>query len=379
MRRSLVVLTSLVLASSAFAEDKPKVNTLTPKEVADGWILLFDGETTYGWTAQSDQPNEKADFSVKDGALVLAGKKTLLRPNSRFRYFELTGEYKSKAKDNLVHLGFGRPGEQGSEIAVAQALSPSEQDEWRTISARWVPGKVVLQATEAGGVNVKEEMVASFGLRLPRNEEGRIELRNLKLRPLEAKPLFNGKNLDGWSINKADPKRMISKWEVTQDGELSLKNGPGDLVSEKEFDNFVLQVECKTLGEALNSGVFFRNIPGEYQNGYEAQIQNAFMSNDRTKPVDFGTGAIYRRIKARKVVSNDNEWFTMTVLAEGKHIATWVNGYQTVDWIDDRPTNANPRNGYRATKGPISLQGHDKTTDLLFRNIRISELPVEKK
>ena len=40
---------------------------------------------------------------------------------------------------------------------------------------------------------------------------------------------------------------MASKWEVTKDGELSLKNGPGDLVSEKEFDNFVLQLECKTL------------------------------------------------------------------------------------------------------------------------------------
>ena len=26
-------------------------NTLTPEELADGWILLFDGETLFGWTA----------------------------------------------------------------------------------------------------------------------------------------------------------------------------------------------------------------------------------------------------------------------------------------------------------------------------------------
>jgi hypothetical protein len=167
---------------------------------------------------------------------------------------------------------------------------------------------------------------------------------------------------------------MVSKFEVTKEGELSVKNGPGDLVTEKEFDNFVLQFECKTLGHGLNSGIFFRCIPGQYQNGYEAQIQNAFRNGDRTKPVDFGTGAIYRRVAARRVVSNDNEWFTMTIAANGKHISTWVNGYQTVDWTDERKANDNPRQGYRSAKGPLSIQGHDKTTDLLFKNIRIAEL-----
>ena len=38
------------------------------------------------------------------------------------------------------------------------------------------------------------------------------------------------------------------------------------------------------------------------------------------------------------------------------------------------PARLNPRNGYRAAKGPLSIQGHDPTTDLLFRNIRIAEL-----
>ena len=75
-------------------------------------------------------------------------------------------------------------------------------------------------------------------------------------------------------------------------------------------------------------------------------------------------------------MSDDNEWFTMTVIAQGRYIATWVNGYQTVDWTDERPANDNPRNGYRAAKGTLSLQGHDPTTDLLFRNIRIVELPA---
>jgi hypothetical protein len=78
-------------------------------------------------------------------------------------------------------------------------------------------------------------------------------------------------------------------------------------------------------------------------------------------------------------VSNDNEWFTITLVADENRISTWVNGYQTVDWKDDRPKDENPRKGYRSEKGPVSLQGHDPSTDLVFRNIRISEMPVEKK
>ena len=54
-----------------------------------------------------------------------------------------------------------------------------------------------------------------------------------------------------------------------------------------------------------------------------------------------------------------------------------MNGYQTVDWTDDRKPDDNPRKGYRAAKGTLSIQGHDPTTDLLFRNIRIAELKKE--
>jgi hypothetical protein len=78
---------------------------------------------------------------------------------------------------------------------------------------------------------------------------------------------------------------------------------------------------------------------------------------------------------ARKAVARDQEWFTMTVVARGRHIATWVNGIQQVDWTDNRPADKNPRKGYRGEAGPISIQGHDPTTDLSFRNIRIGVLP----
>ena len=56
-------------------------------------------------------------------------------------------------------------------------------------------------------------------------------------------------------------------------------------------------------------------------------------------------------------------------------MAAWVNGYQVSDWVDRRKPNKNPRRGLRLEPGTIMIQGHDPTTDLLFRNLRISELP----
>ena len=50
MSRLLAACAVLAFAFPASADDKqPKPNTLTAKEIADGWILLFDGETTFGW------------------------------------------------------------------------------------------------------------------------------------------------------------------------------------------------------------------------------------------------------------------------------------------------------------------------------------------
>jgi hypothetical protein len=137
-----------------------------------------------------------------------------------------------------------------------------------------------------------------------------------------------------------------------------------------------MQLDCFVDGDGLNSGVFFRSIPGEFANGYESQIHNGVKDNDPTKPVDAGTGAIYRRTVARRVVSKDHEWFTKTIVATGPHIAAWVNGYQVTDWTDDRAPDPNPRKGLRTEPGTISLQAHDPTTNLRFRNLRIVELPV---
>jgi hypothetical protein len=136
----------------------------------------------------------------------------------------------------------------------------------------------------------------------------------------------------------------------------------------------MLQLECKTNGEHLNSGIFFRCIPGDVMMGYESQIHNAYQDDDRSRPVDCGTGGIFRRQDARKVLSEDFTWFSKTIVAEGPHIAVWVNGVQVSDWTDRREPNENPRRGLRLEPGSLMIQGHDPTTDIHFRNLHAGEM-----
>jgi hypothetical protein len=211
-----------------------------------------------------------------------------------------------------------------------------------------------------------------FGFKV---EQGKsLPVRSLKLKPLNLQPIFNAKDLSGWKRFNTDEKRAKSKFTVTPEGWLNVKDGPGDLQTENPFADFIFQGECISNGKHLNSGIFFRCLPGQYQQGYEMQIRNQWEGDDRTKPVDFGTGAIYRRQPARKVVSTDGEWFGMTLIAHGRHMSTWINGYPVVDWTDPRPENENARNGCKLGAGPLSIQGHDPTTDLSFRNLRVVEL-----
>ena len=130
---------------------------------------------------------------------------------------------------------------------------------------------------------------------------GKIEFRNIKLKPLGMKRLLNGRDLAGW---KTFPD-LASVFTVTREGWLNVKNGRGMLESAGQYADFTLQLECFVNGKGLNSGVFFRCIPGDIMNGYECQIHNGYLGGDRTRPEDCGTGGFFRRQDARRVVADD--------------------------------------------------------------------------
>jgi hypothetical protein len=364
---------------------------LLPKELLDaGWIQLFDGQTLYGW-----EPVGDAKWEVVDGEIRTAGAAGgFLATTTEWADYELHVEFRASAATNSgVFLRTPKqptnPAVDCYELNIAPADNPfptgsfvarhkaaltdarfPAADEWHTFD--------VTAEAETLTVALDGAQLYQFGDPSPirighinlQSREGPVAFRNIRLRPLGLKPLFNGRDLDAWTTERAEQ----SKFEV-DNGTIRVIDGPGQIETNGELANFVLQLDCKVNGDGLNSGVFFRTLRRGRWTGYESQINNRFNNGDRTKPADFGTGGIYRRQPARYVVPDDHEWFTKTIVADRSHIAVWVNGYQVSDWNDPRQPAESPREGRRDGAGVIAIQGHDPTTNLEFRNIRAVELP----
>ncbi len=368
-------------------EDPPSI--LTEQELAEGWILLFDGQTLFGW-----KPATQANWQVRDGAITVTdGEPGLLCTTSQFGDYVLQVEFRAESGTNSgvflrtlpkpedvtsdcyeLNIASAKTNEfpTGSFVRRKRAEESVDDTQWHRfeVTARGghfvvkLDGRPVLDYTDPQPVRR-----GHIGLQYNR---GAVAFRNIKLKPLGTVSLFNGKDLSGW---KTYPE-LETKATVTPEGWLRIEGGRGQLESEGRYADFTLQLEVFVNGDGLNSGVFFRSIPGELMNGYESQIHNGFRDGDRTKPTDCGTGGIFRRQNARRVVADDRQWFTKTIHVDGPHMAVWVNGYQVTDWTDTRPPHENPRKGLRLEAGTIIFQGHDPGTDLMFRNIRIAELPA---
>jgi hypothetical protein len=413
MRILTTALLCLLVAHVTNAGEDPKPNTLTPKQIRDGWLLLFDGETTYGWYGPllASNPNRYGaiggNATVAAGVLQLGGEKeSSAWFGAPFSNFQLDFEYRLETRPGAVFVthflpsavpgggkGFLRADGQGWHRCTITARSDRATGQFTIQHEHFSPSGVLAHQSYSARAGLKQTL--KLGFRVPAG--GKLLLRNVKLKPWADYTLFNGEDLTGW--NEHPDKK--SKFSVTPQGWLNVKNGPGDLQTTKQFRDFLLQLECISNGKHLNSGIFIRAIPGQYQQGYEAQIHNGFNPEkpraytvDQYDPethkktgtikvesaaIDYGTGAIYRRMPARKQMAKDHEWFAMTVVAHGNHFATWVNGVQVCDWTDDRPANDNARQGCCLNPGAVSIQGHDPTTDLSFRNIRIAELPSPTK
>ncbi len=366
--------------------DAPHV--LSDADLAAGWIALFDGETLFGWKAYS-----KANWAVKEGAITVSeGEKGLLCTHVQFSDYELRLDYQATPETNsgiflrtptvaeledvttrCYELNIAPPSNgfpTGSLVGREKAEGIVTDNAWHTLHVTVLGDKVTVKHDDKELYTYTDKMPPGRGYIGLQLNSGAIAFKNVHLKPLALAPIFNGKDLTGWS----KPEGSKSEFSVSEDGLLKVKNGRGALESDGAYGDFVLQLECMTHAKELNSGIFFRSIPKELTNGYESQIHNGYKNGDRTQPVDHGTGAIFRRVNARLVVADDLAWLYKTVVADGANIEVWVNGYPVTAWTDERKADKNPRNGLRTEAGTLQIQGHDPTTDLSFRNIKIAEL-----
>jgi Domain of Unknown Function (DUF1080) len=358
---------------------------LVEAEVAAGWIALFDGESLFGWRNESN-----ANWQVIDGCIFAdEGQTGLLRTGSQFDNYRLRVEFAAgpDTDSGVVVRTSPRPADPasdcyevniapesnefptGSIVARSRVESGSETthhpDGFRWLEIVCLNDRIEVRLDGELLTDYRDEKPLGRGYVGLQKNTGPVRFRRVLLQPL-----FNDE------ANTPDLASWARSGDVVVEpdanGAVCLKSGPGQIESPDLYADFVMQLECKVAAK-VNSGVFFRCIPGETQNGYESQIDNAW-AGDRSAPSNGGTGAIFRRTEARRVVAEDQKWFAKTIVATGPHIAVWVNGYQVTEWVDGRKEDANPRRGRRLAAGSVLFQAHDVSMEASFRNFRISEL-----
>ncbi len=369
------------------AADKLLAARLPIEETRDGWIRLFDGHSFFGW-----QISGPANWRIEDEAIVVdAGEKSLLCTSVPWEHYELRVEVKADPQTNSgiflrTPLAPDDPATDCYEVNVAPLSNgfPTgsvvgrvrTQDDIVLDPQRWHLFEMRLVDNQLT-VKIDGEVVAEYTDSTPlsagriglQHNSGPVAFRDVRLRPIGAEELLD-KELSRW---QAYPE-MDARFTVNEEGQLHVQGGLGQLETRDHFDNFLLLAEAKTATDTVNSGIFFRCIPGERMNGYECQINNAMKDGNPLQPADGGTGGIFRRTDARIVAAEGGEWFTLLLVAHRDQMAAWVNGLQVTDWTDSRPADPNPRRGLRLDAGSIILQAHDPTTDVLFKSLQVQPI-----
>ncbi|ELR73417.1 Putative secreted glycosyl hydrolase [Fulvivirga imtechensis AK7] len=107
--------TNAVDETEAVTEEQTSLNTLSEKEKEDGWMLLFDGESSKGWRGYG-KDNFPSDWQVVDGTLYMAasGRGEAGSKNGgdiiydkKFKNFDLKLEWKVSEGGNsgIFYLG----------------------------------------------------------------------------------------------------------------------------------------------------------------------------------------------------------------------------------------------------------------------------------
>jgi hypothetical protein len=180
--------------------------------------------------------------------------------------------------------------------------------------------------------------------------------------------LFDGKSFQGWEGDTQKSFRIQDGAIVG--GSLQEKIPHNEFLCTKQsYSNFELRLQFKVLG--ANAGVQIRSqrIPNHYEvKGYQADLGDP----------EFW-GCLYDESRRNRILAKSNlaelskvlkrnDWNDYRIRCEGKRIRLWINGYQTVDYLEPDDTIEQ--------SGIVGLQIHGgPPSEAWYKNIVIEELP----
>jgi hypothetical protein len=181
--------------------------------------------------------------------------------------------------------------------------------------------------------------------------------------------LFDGKSFKGWEGNL---KHFRIEQGAIVSGTMKEPIARNEfLCTEAEYDNFVLRLKVKLVGDPAkaNAGIQFRTqrIPNDHEViGYQADMGQWYW------------GALYDESRRKKVLAQPdketlskalkpNDWNDYEIRAEGKRIRLSLNGVQTVDYTETDDT--------LVQRGKICVQIHSgPPTEAWYQDLTLEPL-----
>lgn len=186
--------------------------------------------------------------------------------------------------------------------------------------------------------------------------------------------LSGGEDLTGWQGGKG--KTGVAGY-VLEDGVITSRPGCHHLVSEKVYQDFILEFEFK-LTSGANNGLGI-HYPGEGDpafTGMELQILDNSAEKYQGKLADYQWhGSLYTLEAAKRgFLKPVGEWNVQRVTVRGDRVSVELNGITILNADLEAIQEKHPRHqGAKRRKGFITFCGHGDVVS--WRKVRIVEIP----
>ncbi|NLS90933.1 MAG: DUF1080 domain-containing protein [Planctomycetaceae bacterium] len=192
-------------------------------------------------------------------------------------------------------------------------------------------------------------------------------------------PLIVNNSLAGW-------QGALDGYEL-KDGVLASKEESGGfLYTEREYADFIFRFEFK-LTPGGNNGIALRApLDGRTsRSGMEIQVlDDTAEKYAKLNPWQYH-GSVYGLVPAKRGhLKPLGEWNCQEILCQGRHIRVTLNGTVIVDanladldHLGDKGIDGYDHPGRYRTSGRLGFMGHRSRVE--FRNLRVKELPPERK
>ncbi len=180
--------------------------------------------------------------------------------------------------------------------------------------------------------------------------------------PLSAKSssLLNDEDLTGWKIPKGNDQ---AGWYKVRDGILKLRSGPKKkgsvLWTEKDYQDFELNLEFRFVDGTIDSGIHLRN-----SDQIQIGISGSLKRDMTCSPYIPGKGYPVEAKNVKKLLQA-KEWNQIKIRAVGPKYTTWLQGKEVMNYESSSAVKM----------GPIGIQLHgNRNMKIDFRSVSIKEL-----